>query len=65
MFERSLLFALESVLFVASAAATTGLEDSCSMLSTRIISCVFKFSPAVLSMHSDRDVEYQRMCGPF
>ena len=65
MFDRSLLSALDSVLFVVSAAATNGSEDSCSMFLTRIISRVFKLSPAVSSMHSDLYVEYQQICSPF
>ena len=48
-----------------SAQATTGLQDSCWILLTRIISCVFKLSPAGPSIHNDLDVEYQRISSPF
>ena len=70
IFEWSLLSADESVLFVVSkfevsAQATTGLQDSCWILLTRIISCVFKLSPAGPSIHNDLDVEYQRISSPF
>ena len=51
--------------FEVSAQATTGLQDSCWILLTRIISCVFKLSPAGPSIHNDLDVEYQRISSPF